>query len=104
MLQVSANGTDWVVATGSNKVWVTADDAVTLVTGRGNLTARVIDTAGNVTALPLSNNGCTFDTSASSIPTVYGNAIICQYARIIANSHSMRPCWQICHCCVDGYF
>jgi hypothetical protein len=57
MLQVSANGTDWVVATCSNKVWVTADDAVTFVTGIGNLTARVIDTAGNVTALPLSNNG-----------------------------------------------
>jgi ribosomal protein L24 len=69
MLQVSANGTDWVVATGSNKVWVTADDAVTLVTGIGNLTARVIDTAGNVTALPLSNNGYTLDTSAPSIPT-----------------------------------
>ncbi|CAC9543711.1 hypothetical protein, partial [uncultured Gammaproteobacteria bacterium] len=67
MLQVSANGTDWVVATGSNKVWVTADDAVTLVTGIGNLTARVIDTAGNVTALPLSNNGYTLDTSAPSV-------------------------------------
>jgi hypothetical protein len=54
MLQVSANGTDWVVATGSNKVWITADDAVTLVTGIGNLTARVIDTAGNVTVTTLS--------------------------------------------------
>jgi hypothetical protein len=28
-LQVSANGTDWLVATGSNKAWATADDAVT---------------------------------------------------------------------------
>jgi hypothetical protein len=67
MLQVSANGTDWVVATGSNKVWVTADDAVTLVTGIGNLTARMIDTAGNVTALPLSNNCYTLDTSAPTL-------------------------------------
>jgi CheY-specific phosphatase CheX len=67
MLQVSANGTDWVVATGSNKVWITADDAVTLVTGIGNLTARVIDTAGNVTALPLSDNSYTLDTSVPSV-------------------------------------
>jgi hypothetical protein len=29
----------------------------------------VIDTAGNVTALPLSDNGYTLDTSAPSIPT-----------------------------------
>jgi Leucine-rich repeat (LRR) protein len=36
-----------------------------LITGTGKtLTARVIDTAGNVTALPLSNNGYTLDTSA----------------------------------------
>jgi CheY-specific phosphatase CheX len=56
-----------VVATGSNKVWITADVAVTLVTGIGNLTARVIDTAGNVTALPLSDNSYTFDTSAPSV-------------------------------------
>jgi hypothetical protein len=31
-LQVSANGTDWVVATGNNKAWVTADNAVTAIT------------------------------------------------------------------------
>jgi hypothetical protein len=35
-LQVSANGTDWVVTTGSNKTWATIDDAVTLITGTGN--------------------------------------------------------------------
>ena len=62
-LQVSANGTDWVVATGNNKAWATADDAVTLITGTGKtLTARLIDTAGNVTALTLSDNGYTLDT------------------------------------------
>jgi hypothetical protein len=33
ILQVSANGTDWVVATGNNKAWATADDAVTLIAG-----------------------------------------------------------------------
>jgi arylamine N-acetyltransferase len=44
ILQVSANGTDWVVATGNNKAWVTADNAVTLITGTGKtLTARVIE-------------------------------------------------------------
>ncbi|CAC9550098.1 hypothetical protein, partial [uncultured Gammaproteobacteria bacterium] len=62
-LQVSANGTDWVVTTGSNKTWATIDDAVTLIAGTGKtLTARVIDTAGNVTALPLSDNSYTLDT------------------------------------------
>jgi hypothetical protein len=62
-LQVSADGTDWVVTTGSNKTWATIDNAVTLITGTGKtLTARVIDTAGNVTALPLSDNGYTLDT------------------------------------------
>jgi hypothetical protein len=52
-----------VVATGNNKAWATADDAVTLITGTGKtLTARVIDTAGNVTALPLNDNSYTLDT------------------------------------------
>jgi hypothetical protein len=47
-----------VVATGSNKAWTTADDAVTLIAGTNKtLTARVVDTAGNVTALTLSGNG-----------------------------------------------
>jgi hypothetical protein len=42
-LQVSANGTDWVVATGSNKAWTTA--VVTLIAGTNKtLTARVVDT------------------------------------------------------------
>jgi hypothetical protein len=68
MLQVSANGTDWVVTTGSNKAWVTADDAVTLITGTNKtLTARVIDTAGNFTALPLSDNSYTLDTNVPSV-------------------------------------
>jgi hypothetical protein len=35
-LHVSANVTVWVVATGNNKAWVTADNAVTLITGTGN--------------------------------------------------------------------
>jgi urease accessory protein UreE len=87
-LQVSANGTDWVVATGSNKVWITADDAVTLVTGIGNLTARVIDTAGNVTALPLSDNGYTLDTSAPSIPCPYP-VTTCGYHPIYAISTNL---------------
>ncbi|CAB5500793.1 beta strand repeat-containing protein, partial [Bathymodiolus thermophilus thioautotrophic gill symbiont] len=60
-LQVSADGTNWVATTNTdtntNTAWATADDAVTLVTGANTLTARVIDTAGNITALALSNNG-----------------------------------------------
>jgi hypothetical protein len=56
------------VATGSNRVWATADDAVTLISGTNKtLTARVIDTAGNFTALPLSDNSYTLDTSAPSV-------------------------------------
>jgi hypothetical protein len=40
----------------------TTDDPVTLIAGTGKtLTARVIDTAGNVTALTLSDNGYTLD-------------------------------------------
>ena len=67
-LQVSANGATWVNATGINKAWTTADDAVTLIAGTGKtLTARVVDTAGNVTALTLSGNGYTLDTSAPSV-------------------------------------
>jgi hypothetical protein len=59
-LEVSADGATWVNATGINKAWATADDAVTLIAGTGKtLTARVIDTAGNVTALPLSDNSYT---------------------------------------------
>jgi hypothetical protein len=38
-LQVSANGTDWVVATGNNKAWATADDAVTLITSLSKVIA-----------------------------------------------------------------
>jgi hypothetical protein len=61
-LQVSANGIDWVVATDSNMALATADDAVTLVAGTGNtLTARVIDIAGNITALTLSGNDYILD-------------------------------------------
>jgi hypothetical protein len=62
LLEVSANGATWVNATGNNKTWATADNAVTLVIGIGNLTARVIDIAGNVTALTLSDNSYTLDT------------------------------------------
>ncbi|OJA03787.1 hypothetical protein, partial [Bathymodiolus thermophilus thioautotrophic gill symbiont] len=40
--------------------------AVTLVTGANTLTARVIDTAGNVTVLTLSDNDYTLDTVGSS--------------------------------------
>jgi predicted acyltransferase (DUF342 family) len=43
-------------------------NAVTLIAGTGNtLTARVTDIAGNVTALTLSDNGYTLDTSAPSV-------------------------------------
>ena len=39
------DGATWVNATGINKAWATADDAVTLIAGTGKtLTARVIDT------------------------------------------------------------
>ncbi|OJA03172.1 hypothetical protein, partial [Bathymodiolus thermophilus thioautotrophic gill symbiont] len=62
-LQVSADGTNWVATTNTdtntNTAWATADDAVTLVTGSNTLTARVIDTAGNVTVLALSDNDYT---------------------------------------------
>ncbi|CAC9539534.1 hypothetical protein, partial [uncultured Gammaproteobacteria bacterium] len=62
-LQVSADGINWVNTTGNNKAWETTDDPVTLIAGIGKtLTARVIDTAGNVTALPLSDNSYTLDT------------------------------------------
>ena len=41
---------------------------VTLIAGTGKtLTARVTDIAGNVTALTLSDNGYTLDTSAPSV-------------------------------------
>ncbi|OJA03403.1 Ig-like domain-containing protein, partial [Bathymodiolus thermophilus thioautotrophic gill symbiont] len=69
-LQVSADGTNWVATTNTdtntNTAWATADDAVTLATGANTLTARVIDTAGNVTALTLSDNDYTLDTVGSS--------------------------------------
>jgi hypothetical protein len=72
-LQVSADGATWVNATSINKAWATADDAVTLIAGTGKtLTARVIDTAGNVTALPLSDNSYTLDIV---IPTVTAVAV-----------------------------
>ncbi|OJA03721.1 hypothetical protein, partial [Bathymodiolus thermophilus thioautotrophic gill symbiont] len=63
-LQVSADGTNWVATTNTdtntNTAWATADDAVTLVAGASaTLTARVIDTAGNVTVLALSDNDYT---------------------------------------------
>jgi hypothetical protein len=62
LIEVSANDATWVYATGNNKTWATADNAVTLVIGMGNLTARVIDIAGNVTVLTLSDNSYTLDT------------------------------------------
>ncbi|CAB5505069.1 Ig-like domain-containing protein, partial [Bathymodiolus thermophilus thioautotrophic gill symbiont] len=69
-LQVSADGINWVATTNTdtntNTTWATADDAVTLATGANTLTARVIDTAGNVTVLALSDNDYTLDTAGSS--------------------------------------
>jgi hypothetical protein len=65
-----------VVATGSNKVWTTADDAVTLITGTNKtLTARVIDTAGNVTALTLSGNNYTLKNAPSELVGTHTVAI-----------------------------
>jgi hypothetical protein len=62
-VQTLPDGATWVNATGINKAWAAADDAVTLIAGTGKtLTARVIDTAGNVTALTLSDNGYPLDT------------------------------------------
>jgi hypothetical protein len=52
-LQVSANGTDWVITTGSNKTWTTIDNAVTLIAGTGKtLTARVIALSLVIRSLP----------------------------------------------------
>jgi hypothetical protein len=96
-LQVSANGTDWVVATGNNKAWVTADNAVTLITGTGNtLTARVIDIAGNITALTLSDNGYTQDKIISQGQSNFNLSIISNtitiYTRVITYNHGVCAC------------
>ncbi|CAB5494272.1 hypothetical protein [Bathymodiolus thermophilus thioautotrophic gill symbiont] len=75
-LQVSADeGATWVNTTGSNKIWFTTDNAVTLVTGTDStlITARIIDTAGNVTILPLSDNSYTLDTTQATITSVIIN-------------------------------
>jgi hypothetical protein len=77
-----------VTATGSNKAWTTADDAVTLIAGTGKtLTARVVDTAGNVTALTLSGNGythrvvCTFSFGHCVVCTFsFGHRVVCTFS------------------------
>jgi hypothetical protein len=100
-LQVSANGTDWVVTTGSNKAWETQDNAVTLIAGTGNtLTARVTDIAGNVTALTLSDNGKGFTSCQDKIITqgqsnfnlsIISNTITI-YTRVITYNHGVCAC------------
>jgi hypothetical protein len=51
--------------------WATADDAVTLVAGTGKtLTARVIDIAGNITALTLSGNDYILDIVKPTVTAV----------------------------------
>jgi hypothetical protein len=83
------------VSTVTNRVWATADDAVTLISGTNKtLTARVIDTAGNFTALPLSDNSYTLDTSAGQSNfnlAITGNAIPF-YARVTTYSHGVCAC------------
>ncbi len=67
-LQVSADGgLSWVrlvSAKTDGTVWSSADNAVTLQSGSGkSFTARIIDTAGNVSAIPLTDNSYTLDTT-----------------------------------------
>jgi hypothetical protein len=73
-LQVSADGgTTWVDTTGSGTAWATVDNAVTLQTGTGKtITARIVDTAGNTSALTLTSNDFTLDTT---LPTITFDAV-----------------------------
>ena len=70
-LQVSADGgSTWVNATGSGTSWATGDNAVTLHSGASKaITARIVDTAGNTSALTLSNNDYTLDSTVTAAPT-----------------------------------
>ncbi|MBA5249140.1 MAG: hypothetical protein FE834_06345, partial [Gammaproteobacteria bacterium] len=68
-LQVSADvGAHWIEATGSDKVWATADNAVTLSEGAGNIIARIIDTAGNISTLTLTDSNYRLDTEITLPP------------------------------------
>jgi hypothetical protein len=70
-LQVSADGfTTWVNTTGSGTVWETVNNAVTLVSGTGSITARIYDTAGNISTVTLSSNDYTLDTTAPTVSSV----------------------------------
>ncbi|SFV87884.1 RTX toxins and related Ca2+-binding proteins [hydrothermal vent metagenome] len=70
-LQVSADGgANWIKATGSRKTWTTTDNDVTLIEGVGKIIARIIDTAGNTSTLPLTNNSYTFDNVDPTAPSI----------------------------------
>ncbi|MBA5249271.1 MAG: hypothetical protein FE834_07045, partial [Gammaproteobacteria bacterium] len=72
-----ANGTDWVVATGSNRAWTTADDAVTLITSDTTtfITARVVDIAGNTSTLTLTDNDYKYDNTPPILPNNLSGAV-----------------------------
>jgi hypothetical protein len=75
--QVSADGgTTWVNMTNSSgNTWVTGTNAVTLSSGAGkSLTARIKDNLDNTTAVTLSNNSYTLDTTAPTL-TITDNTL-----------------------------
>jgi hypothetical protein len=70
VLQVSADGgKTWVQATGTGTSWSTANNAVALGAS-GNITARIVDTAGNIQAISITANDYTLDTVAPVSPTL----------------------------------
>ncbi len=71
ILQVSADGgTNWVATAVSgvnNNIYQTSAAAVTLRAGAGTITARIIDTAGNATAVTLNQGDYVLDNTAPTI-------------------------------------
>ncbi|MBA5248084.1 MAG: hypothetical protein FE834_00915, partial [Gammaproteobacteria bacterium] len=76
-LQISANkGINWINTTGYDRIWVTENNAVTLTTNSGTITARIIDTAGNSSMFTLTDNDYTFDTTVTLPPDAMTGAVI----------------------------
>jgi hypothetical protein len=71
--QVSANGgSTWVNTTGTGTAWATADNAVNL-SSTGNITARILDAAGNSRAVTIASNGYTLDTQGPTVTAITDN-------------------------------